>query len=334
MEYTKIKNLSSKISRIGLGTWAMGGSLWGNTDETDSIKTIRRAFDLGINFVDTAPGYGFGLSEEVIGKAIKEYGNREDVFIATKCGLNLMQESNVYRDSRKETILHDLEDSLRRLQLDYIDLYQVHWPDLDTPQFETAGLLKSLMDQGKIKAIGVCNYTLKQINEFTKAAPIQGIQHPFNLFERESEDNILAYCHKNGVASIGYSSLCRGLLTGHLKPDQQFEDLRKNFDPKFRHPYYEEYLTCVERLKEWVKHKYNKSLISLAVRWSLDKGVDIALWGARKPAELDPLDNVLHWHLTAEDFKEIDQIISETIYNPIGPEFMSPPSRKKEDKKI
>lgn len=329
MEYTKIPNLLSPISRIGLGTWAMGGSLWGHSDEQDSIKTIHRAFDLGINIIDTAPGYGFGQSEEIIGKALKQCSKkREDIVIADKFGLNLEVKTNVYRDSRRNSILGEIEGSLKRLGVDYIDLYQVHWPDIHTPQIETAQVLLELQQQGKIRAIGVCNYVLEEIEQFTKIAPIHAIQHPFNIFERETEATIIPYCKKHQLASLGYSSLCRGLLTGTLKEDYEFEDLRKNFDPKFKKPHFPQYLVCVGRLQQWVQDKYNRSLVALAVRWSLDKGVDIALWGARKPQELDPIEEVLGWNLAPEDFREIDQIIAETVTDPIGPQFMSPPCRK------
>ena len=310
----------------------MGGSLWGETDEHESIRTIHHALGLGINFIDTAPGYGFGLSEKVVGQALRLYGQRDKVAIATKFGLNLQQETDVYRDSRRQSILRELEQSLDRLQVDYIDLYQVHWPDLDTPQEETAGVLKELLDAGKIRAIGVSNYNLEQIEAFRKVAPLHAVQHPYNIFEREAED-ILQFCLKNNIGSIGYSSLCRGLLTGKLREDVSFEDLRKNFDPKFRKPHFPQYLVCVGRLEQWVKDKHNKPLIALAIRWSLDKGTHVALWGARQPDELDPIQDILGWTLSANDFHEIDQIIAETITDPIGPQFMSPPSRKLEERK-
>lgn len=328
MEFTQIPNLKPAISRIGLGTWAMGGSLWGESDEEDSIRTIHRALELGINILDTAPGYGFGQSEEIIGKALQQSGKRDSVIIANKFGLNLESKTNVFRDSRRQSILTEIERSLKRLQTDYIDLYQVHWPDAHTPQRDTAQVLLELLNEGKIRAIGVSNYVLEEIEEFTKTAPIHAIQLPFNIFEREMEVNVLAYCRKNHLASLGYSSLCRGMLTGTLKEDHEFEDLRKNFDPKFKKPHFPQYLVCVGRLQQWVADKYQRSLVSLAIRWSLDKGINVALWGARKPEELDPIEEILGWHLTNEDFLEIDSIIHETITDPIGPQFMSPPSRK------
>lgn len=330
MEFTKIPNISIPVSQIGLGTWAMGGSLWGESDEHDSIKTIHRALELGINFIDTAPGYGFGQSEEIIGKALKHKGKREEIVIATKFGLNLTQRDNVFRDSRKKTILVEIEDSLKRLQVDYIDLYQVHWPDKHTPQKETAKVLFDLLNENKIRAIGVSNYNLEEIDEFATVAPIHAVQVPYNIFEREAEEVIQISLRKYESAAIGYSSLCRGLLTGLLREDFEFEELRKNWDPKFKKPHFPQYLVCVGRLQQWVQDKYQRSLISLAIRWSLDKGIRIALWGARKPEELDPVESVLGWHLTPDDFNEIDQIIHETVTNPIGPQFMSPPIKEHE----
>jgi aryl-alcohol dehydrogenase-like predicted oxidoreductase len=327
MEFAEIPNIKRPASRIGLGTWAMGGSLWGDSNVQDSINTIHRALELGINVIDTAPGYGFGQSEEIIGKALKESGNREKVIIANKFGLNLETKTNVFRDSRPQSILAEIEASLKRLQTDYIDLYQVHWPDLHTPQPQTAQVLLDLLHAGKIRAIGVSNYTLEQIHDFTKVAPIHAIQFPFNIFEREAEATVLSYCQEHNLAALGYSSLCRGLLTGTLKEDDEFEDLRKNWDPKFKKPHFPQYLICVGRLQQWVADKYQRPLICLAIRYSLDKGVNIALWGARKPEELDPIADILDWKLTEEDFQEIDQIIRETITDPIGPQFMSPPIR-------
>lgn len=327
MEFTVIPNLQQKVSRIGLGTWAMGGSLWGESDDQESINTIHHALDMGINILDTAPGYGFGKSEEVIGKAIQQYGKRDKIILATKCGLNLEQQTKVFRDSRHTSILAEIDASLKRLQVDYIDLYQIHWPDNRTPQEETAATFLELLNSGKIRAIGVCNYTLKQVEEFTRIAPLHALQYPFNIFEREAESTLLAYCVKNKLASLGYSSLCRGMLTGSLKQDDEFEELRKNFDPKFRNPHFPQYLVCVGRLQQWVKDKHRKSIVALAIRWSLDKGINIALWGARKPEELEPVKEVFGWQLSEQDFREIDKIIAETINDPIGPSFMSPPER-------
>lgn len=330
MEFTTIPHIAQKICRIGLGTWAIGGWMWGGTEEKEAIETIKQALDRGINLIDTAPVYGFGESEEVVGKALKQYGSREKVIIATKVALTWEDES-VFRDSRKKRIIKEIDDSLRRLQVDYIDLYQVHWPDPLTPIEETAEAMKELLDKGKIRAIGVSNYSLEQMDQFRKKAPLDSSQPPFNIFEKDVENTVLEYCLSNHIAVLAYGPLCRGLLTGKLQIDTEFkgDDLRK-IDPKFRPPRYEEYLKCVDLLDDWAKQKYQRSVMALAIRWVLDKGVNIALWGARKPKQLDLIETVWGWKLSSDDLREIDQIVAETIPNPVGPEFMAPPSRNME----
>lgn len=326
MEFTTIPNLKKKICRIGLGTWAIGGWMWGGTEEKEAIATILKALELGINLIDTAPVYGFGQSEEIVGKALKQYGKREDVILATKAGLR-WKKDKVFRDASSARIKKEIEDSLRRLQVDYIDLYQIHWPDPLIPISETAEAMQSLLEQGKIRAIGVSNYSIDQMEDFRKKASLSSNQPPFNIFENEIENNVLEYCLRNHIATLGYGVLCRGLLSGKLTVETDFknDDLRK-IDPKFRAPRYEEYLKCVDLLDDWAKQKYQKSVMSLAARWALDKGISIALWGARRPKQLDSIESVWGWKLTEDDQREIDQIVAETIPNPVGPEFMAPPS--------
>lgn len=335
MEYTTIPNIKNKVSRVGLGTWAMGGSLWGGTDEKAAIQAIHQALDNGINFVDTAPAYGKGESERIVGKALKEYGNRDKIIIATKVGLNQEQENKVFRDSRRKSILKEIEDSLRNLQVDYIDLYQVHWPDPFTPISETAETLRQLLDQGKIRAIGVSNYSVEQMDEFRKTAPLSTSQFDFNILERQWEKDVLSYCLKNHITSIGYSSICRGLLSGKMTKDRQFkgDDLRKGMDPKFQEPQFSEYIKCADELTKWAQTKYKQPLIALAIRWVLDKGIGIALWGARNPKQLNDLDRVFGWKLTEGDFKEIDKIVADTVKHPVDAKFMAPPLREETVKK-
>lgn len=327
MEYIKIQNIQQKVSRIGLGTWAIGGSLWGGSNESESIAAIQQGLEKGINLIDTAPGYGNGLSEKIIGKAIKSF-DRDKIVIATKCGLNL--EKNAFRDLRRDFILKEIHNSLSRLQVDYIDLYQIHWPDPTTPFKETAEVLKELLKSGKIRAIGLCNFSVEQMNEFKKLAPFSTIQSPHNLFEREIEETILPYAKKEKLTLLGYSSLCRGLLSGKMSKSREFkgDDLRKSMDPKFKEPSFSQYVECAEQLKKWVAKKYNRPLAALAVRWSLDKGVDVALWGVRKPEQLKEMESIFDWKLVKEDFTEIDKIIHEYVKNPAGLEFMEPPIRQ------
>lgn len=329
MEFTNIPNLNKKVSRIGLGTWAIGGWMWGGTDEKNAIATIHQALDLGINLIDTAPVYGFGVSEEIVGKALKLYGKREQIVIATKAGISWKNQA-IYRDARKEVVIKELEASLKRLQVEFIDVYQLHWPDPLTPIAETAEALKQLLDDGKIGAIGVSNFSVEQMTQFQKYAPLHSLQSPFNLFEREIEKLQLNYCIQNGIATLGYGSLCRGLLSGKMDKTRHFkgDDIRK-IDPKFAEPRYSDYLRSAKKLEKWALETYQKPLLALAVRWALDKGINIALWGARTPGQMEGLETIWGWKLKKSDFIAIDQILQETIPSPVGPEFMAPPIRDK-----
>jgi aryl-alcohol dehydrogenase-like predicted oxidoreductase len=328
MEFDSIPGTTLKVPRIAIGTWAIGGWMWGGSEEAESIAAIRAALDHGINLVDTAPVYGFGRSEEIVGKALSEGGLGARVLIATKVGLE-WKDGTIWRNSSRERILRECDDSLRRLKTDHIDVYQIHWPDLRTPFEETAEAMLSLFNAGKIGAIGVSNFSVDQMGQFRRTAPIHVLQPPYNLFEREIEPEILPYCQKNGIATFGYGALCRGLLSGRMREDTVFEgdDLRR-VDPKFQKPRFAQYLAAVERLNELAQERFGKRVIQLAVRWILDKGVTTALWGARHPGQLQPVDEVSGWSLDAEAMTEIDQILHECITDPVGPGFMAPPARQ------
>lgn len=331
MEHVKLGGTDIEASRIGLGTWAIGGWLWGGTDEAESIRTIHAAVDKGITLIDTAPVYGSGVSEELVGKAVKEIGGRDRLVIATKLGLEWFDDGRVVRNSGRERILTEVEDSLRRLGTDTIDVYQVHWPDPRVPFEETAEAMATLYAQGKIKAVGVSNYSPEQMDAFRKAAPLHTTQPPYNLFERQVEDDVLPYCTEHGVTSLTYGSLCRGLLSGRMKADTRFggDDLRGRMDPKFRPPRYAQYLEAVKQLDDFAREHFGKRVIHLAVRWVLDQpGVGVALWGARKPDQLDALDGVLGWTLDPSAMKAIDDIVGDCVKDPVGPEFMAPPPRQ------
>src|SRR6516162_2436147 len=203
MERAAIVGTSLKVSRVALGTWAIGGWMWGGTDEAASIATIQAAVEHGINVIDTAPAYGSGRSEEIVGKALTEGHLRSGVIIATKVGLE-WNGSVVFRNASRARIMHEIEDSLRRLQTDYIDIYQVHWPDPLVAIEETAETMQSLFEQGTIRAIGVSNFSVQQMERFRRIAPLHVLQPPFNLFERGIESDVLPYCRKNNIATFGY----------------------------------------------------------------------------------------------------------------------------------
>jgi len=286
MEYANIPDTGLRSSRIGLGTWAIGGWMWGGTDEERSIQTICAALDRGITLIDTAPAYGHGRSEEIVA-------------------------------------------SLRLLGTDYVDVYQVHWPDPLVPLDETAEAMHQLYERGLILAIGVSNFSPAQMAAFRSVAPLHTAQPPYNLFEREAEEEVLPHCRRHGIATLTYGALCRGLLSGRMRPDTLFEgdDLRRT-DPKFVAPRYTQYLRAVATLERLARESYGKSVLALAVRWVLDQpGVQVALWGARTPEQLAPLDEVMGWSLDAEGKRAIDAIVRESVSDPVGPEFMAPPAR-------
>jgi aryl-alcohol dehydrogenase-like predicted oxidoreductase len=328
MEFVDIPGTSIRASRVALGTWAIGGWMWGGSDESDAIRTIHSALDRGINLIDTAPVYGFGRSEEIVGKALAIGGRRERAVIATKVGLD-WKDGKPFRNARKARIVKEVEDSLRRLQTDVIDLYQVHWPDPNTPITEVAEAMGALHRAGKIRAVGVSNFSPAQMDEFRKVTPLHTAQPPYNLFERAIDEDVLPYCRANRIAVLAYGSLCRGLLSGRMSASTRFggDDLRKS-DPKFLAPRFEQYLAAVERLDRLAKERFGKRVIHLAARWVLDRNsMNIALWGARRADQLSPISDVVGWTIDADSMAEIDRILRETVKDPVGPEFMAPPDR-------
>lgn len=326
VETIRIPGIDQPVSRIGLGTWAIGGWMWGGAHDDDAVATIRKAVESGINLIDTAPVYGFGHSEELVGKALA--GLRERVVLATKVALD-WDDSGPFRNASAARIRREIEGSLRRLRTDRIDLYQVHWPDPLVPQEETARELERLRSEGKILAIGVSNYSPAQMDEFRAFAPLASVQPPYNLFERAIDADVLPYARRHGLVLLAYGALCRGLLSGRMTADRVFEgdDLRKA-DPKFQPPRFAQYLSAAEALAELARERYGKSLLALAIRWILDRGPTIALWGARRPEQLQGIDEAFGWSLDAEAMRRIDAILAERIEAPVGPEFMAPPSRR------
>jgi len=325
-EFVHVPGTELRVSRVALGTWAMGGFQWGGTDERESLATIQSALDQGINLIDTAPAYGFGVSEQIVGRALAEAGVRERTLIATKVGLE-WHDGKVYRNATPQRILHEIDDSLRRLRTDYIDIYQVHWPDPLVPIEETAEAMRLLYEQGKIRAIGVSNFSVEQMMRFQRVAPLHVLQAPYNLFERAIEDDVLPYCRGQGIVTLGYGALCRGLLSGRMRPGTTFEgdDLRQ-VDPKFQSPRFEAYLKAVQQLDQLARER-RRRIIHLAVRWMLDQGVGVALWGGRHPEQMQPALGVSGWSLDVPTRARIDRILRDTITEPVGPEFMAPLQR-------
>ncbi len=325
-ETVSCAEIPRKISRIGLGTWAIGGAMWGGSNDVESIKTIQQAVDAGINLVDTAPVYGFGHSEEIVGRALADGGRRDKAVLATKVGLEWV-DGKVRRNSSSERIRKEIEDSLRRLRTDRIDIYQVHWPDSAVPIEETAEAMLQLQREGKILALGVSNFSSQQMETWCRVAPLHSTQPPYNIFERQSESDVLPYALKRKLIVLSYGAICRGLLSGKMSHARKFEgdDLRL-LDPKFSKPRYSQYLAAVDLLAEYAQATHGKSVLAFAVRWILDRGETMtALWGARNAAQLDQVKEAFGWKLSPEDYRAVDEILSQTIQDPVGPEFMAPP---------
>lgn len=330
MEYAEFST-GIKISRIGLGTWAIGGWLWGGTNKKEAIATVQKAMDMGINMIDLAAVYGYGLSEEIIAEALDTAERKEMAILATKAGVTWNGEGQVWRDASSTNIRKEVEDSLRRLRRDSIDIYQLHWPDPKVSIQESAETFAELYREDKIRAIGVSNFSVDQMKEWMKYAPLHSVQPPFNLFERETEESILPFAVQNNISVLSYGSLCRGLLTGKFNLNSQFpeDDIRNSMDPKFHKENRKHYLTAVEQLKMLAMEK-GKTVAQLASRWVLDQpGITTALWGARRPDQLDEIAGVCGWKLNEQDMKRIDDIISQNIPYPLGTAFMAPPSYHK-----
>jgi aryl-alcohol dehydrogenase-like predicted oxidoreductase len=327
METIDIKGTELRPSRIALGTWAIGGWMWGGTDEREAIRTIHAGLANGITLIDTAPAYGFGASEEIVGKALATSAKRDGVLVATKAGLE-WRNNKVYRNASAARLRQELSDSLRRLKTDRIDIYQIHWPDPLVPIEETADAVGRFYQEGKVRAIGVSNFSPAQMDAFRKVAPIHTVQPPYNLFERGIECNVLPYAEREGITVLAYGALCRGLLSGGITVETRFtgDDLRR-IDPKFQQPRLSQYLAAVDALGRFARARYGKSVLALAVRWILDAGNTIALWGARRPEHLDSIPDILGWKLDSSAMRDIDRILKDTVKDPVGPEFMAPETR-------
>lgn len=326
IETMRIEGIPAPVSRIGLGTWAIGGWMWGGADDAASVATLRGAIERGINLIDTAPVYGFGHAEERVGVALQ--GIRDQAVIATKAGLEWAGEG-VRRNCSPARIRREVEDSLRRLRTDRIDLYQIHWPDPLVPVEDTARTLQDLQREGKILAVGVSNYSPEQMDAFRAVLPLASVQPPYNLFERAIEGDVLPYAGRHQLAVLAYGALCRGLLSGRMTVDTTFgsDDLRSG-DPKFHRPRFDQYVRATKELAAFARIRHDKSVLALAIRWVLDSGPTIALWGARRPEQLEGVEDAFGWHLTDVEMAEINELLEKNILDPVGPEFMAPRARE------
>jgi len=312
MERVALAALGRQVGRIALGTWSMGGWMWGGADERSARATIERALETGIDVIDTAPVYGFGLSERLVGEVLESAGVREQVVVATKCGLVWDERREPWRDSSPESIRREVVASLERLKTSWIDVYQLHWPDEGTPIEETAAAIQELVDEGLVRAVGVCNYTAEQVDRFARACRLDAVQLRLNLFERA---NLAAFehAHERGMLTMAYSPLARGLLTGGMRPDVEPSDAARRA-PMYHGELYRRHLAAVERLDAWAREEHGRRVIHLVARWLLDQpSVSMVLWGARRPEQLDAIEGVWGFALEEGDFGRIDAILEEAL---------------------
>jgi len=320
MQTKQLGNSDLRITPVGYGAWAIGGSgwqfAWGAQDDNDSIGAIHRALELGVNWIDTAAVYGLGHSEEVVGRAVKAWsGGKPCIF--TKCGLRWDANGNVQKVLARDSIRHEVEDSLRRLQVDVIDLYQIHWPpDPDSPQLEEGwSTLADLKREGKVRWIGVSNFDVKQLRRAKAIAPITSLQPPYSLINRGVEEDVLPYCLREGIGVIVYSPMASGLLTGAMTRERAAKlpnDDWRSTDPEFREPRLSRNLALVDRLRE-IAQRHGRSAGEVAIAWTLrNPAVTGAIVGARNARQANGVMRAGEMRLSDKEINEIEEFFEET----------------------
>jgi aryl-alcohol dehydrogenase-like predicted oxidoreductase len=310
MEYRKLGSSDLEVSVIGFGAWGIGGApFWSSEGDDPSARSIMKAFDLGVNFFDTAPVYGFGHSETLLGKTLKHV--REKIILATKCGLRWEKEAlgSITKDASRSSIFEEIDLSLKRLDTDYIDLYQVHWPDVNTPQQETMEALLKIKEQGKIRHIGVSNYSVEQMRECLKVGPIVSLQPEYSLLQRSIEKEAVPFCVSNQIGIIAYSPLASGVLTGKYDQQTRFKDWRsKGIIGTFEGEGYERNIDKVDQLKE-IATAMGKTCGQVAINWVIrQKGLTTALVGVKNPKQVEENLAAVGWE--PEQDSRIEEIFT------------------------
>jgi len=317
MEYREFGQTGIKISAMGFGCWEIGGG-YGSIEETEFIKAINRALDVGVNSFDTAEAYGFGASEKSLAKALGS--RRKEAIITTKFGVGYPKAPN-YRDSSRKRVMESIEKSLTALETDYVDVYLIHWPDRTIPFDEPMRALDDLVKQGKVRAVGLSNFMLSEIETCMKARRIDVVQYCWNMFDRRMQKDIFPYCRANQIGVMAYGSLAYGMLTGTFSEEMSFDkgDWRAKrgqlgnlnlFQHLFDSDHFLKNLRAIEDLKAMAK-RYGKSLPQFALQWTLSNPiVSTALVGCRNAKEVDDNVGAVGWSISAEDMKEIEAIFA------------------------
>ncbi len=316
MQTRKLGYSDLHLTTIGLGAWAMGGGDWafgwGPQDDADSIAAIHRALELGINWIDTAAVYGMGHSEEVVGRAIA--GRRDKVIIATKCGRAWDEQGNPYSLLKATNIRREAEASLRRLNIEVIDLYQMHWPQPDEDIEEAWGMIADLVREGKVRYAGVSNFSVAQLKRIQPIHPVTSLQPPYSMIRREVEAELLPYCAANNIGVIVYSPMQAGLLTGKFSHERLASlapgDWRKR-NPYFQEPSFNTTLKLVDQL-QFIARRHGRTVAQLAIAWTLRRPeVTAAIVGARHPGQIEETASAGDWVLSKEEIVEIEALLAE-----------------------
>lgn len=320
MQNRQLGNSNIKASVIGLGTWAIGGWMWGGTDESNAIAAIQASIDAGVTLIDTAPAYGMGLSEEIVGKAIN--GRRDKVILSTKCGLvwhttegnHFFDASgkSVHRYLDGDSIRYEVEQSLQRLGVENIDIYHTHWQDQTTPIAETMQTLLDLKQEGKISSIAASNISVEDVEAYCQAGQLDAVQEQYNMLDRDLEESILPYCRANNVSVLSYSSLALGLLTGKIGPERQFsgDDLRIG-NPRFTVENRQKVAALLAGFKP-IALERDISLAQLAIAWTLAQpGITYALCGARNAQQATENAQAGDIVLTGEELTRMNEVIEQ-----------------------
>jgi aryl-alcohol dehydrogenase-like predicted oxidoreductase len=306
------------FTTIGIGTWAIGGGEWrfgwGPQDEAEAIAAIVHGVEQGINWIDTAPVYGDGRSEELVGKALRELGSERRPYVATKCGRIIQPDGSVTGRLTADSIRAECEASLRRLGVDAIDLYQIHWPDPENDIEAAWETMVQLKSEGKLREIGVSNFSVPQLERLQAIHPVASLQPPYSMLARGIEDETLPFCGQTGIGIVAYSPMCKGLLTGAFSKQRAAalpETDHRSRDPKFQEPLLTVNLQLVERLQP-IAERHGHSLAELAIAWCLRRPeVTSAIVGARRPAQIDSTVGAANWQLSDEDQSQIEAALVE-----------------------
>lgn len=320
MELRKLGQSDVLVAPMAFGAWAVGGWMWGGAEENASIRAIKAAYNFGISTIDTAPAYGFGRSEQLVGKAM-EGVSRDKYQILTKFGMNWKTEQGEYffdshdNDSKpfkmfkwasKQKVMQECEDSLRRLKTDYIDLFQIHWPDNSTPISETFEAVQRLVEQGKVRAAGVCNYNVQQVEEALQTIDLASNQVPYSMINRDIEKTVIPQAIERGLGIIAYSPLQRGLLTGKIKPGYKFNEGDTREGSRF---YTDENIARTNELLEEIKpiaQEHNATLSQLVINWTIHRtGVACVLVGARDENQVADNAKALNFTLSNQELDKI-----------------------------